>query len=136
VNNEYQYFSAVANAERVMVCNNANSDYVISICHNTFSDTTVNYTRVYFYYDHSEQWGDATHAAVEQAMETVPRNDGAGAYGEADYAILTGIDSDIPGIMVCASFFSNPQEEVRLNSNAYLENEAAAIYAAFTTTWQ
>ena len=130
-NDEIGYFPAVSNSSRASVCNDASADYMISVHHNTSEDTSVNYTRVYFYYGHSESWGDKTHAAVESAMETTPRNDGVGAYGKANYAILTGIDSDMPGIMVFASFYSNPDEEARLNNNLYLEGEAAAIFEAF-----
>ncbi|MBN2531193.1 MAG: N-acetylmuramoyl-L-alanine amidase [Deltaproteobacteria bacterium] len=133
IDDEYQYFKAVSLQDRADVCNTSNADYFISIHHNTLADTVTNYTRVYYATKVAETWGDTTHNELEKVMRTVPRNDGVGAYGNGGkYFILDEVT--MPGILTVASFYTNTEEKERLNNNEYLQNEAHAIYTAFTAS--
>jgi N-acetylmuramoyl-L-alanine amidase len=134
-------------AERVAACNGAGADYLISVHHNYYSsDTGVNYTRVLYAEDlgttgtlgdalftGADDWADATNTALVAAMGTTggeAQSDLQFNGGDTDgNTVLQG--ADMIGVYTLASFYSNPAEKAELDTNAYLQGEADAIYDAF-----
>jgi N-acetylmuramoyl-L-alanine amidase len=132
----------VANADRAVACNDAGADYLISIQHNSVSDTGVNYTLVMFgentvtdgvgdpRFTGADDWATTASDALVAAMETTT------GYAQSDEDFLGSTltmlqGTEMIGISSWASFYSAPEEKARLDDNGYLAGEAQALHDAF-----
>lgn len=129
--------------EKANRCNDAGADFVISIHHNYSYHVETNQTMVFYTLDdvyrpvHKEAktWAETTAEYLGKVMKT------SDSYAIADMERLgfqLGIlsNSNAPGILTEASFYSNPEERRRLNDDTYLIDEAEAIFRAFVAHFE
>ncbi len=102
----------------------ANADFFISVHHNEATNKpSVNYTAVFYPKSNSSAVPLAENVSSSVARYLGIRNVGAKV---GDYRVLNQL-GNIPGIIVEASFMSNPTEDQRLANLSYNKMEAKAI---------
>ena len=129
--------------EKAISCNEAGASYLISIHHNFAYDGNMNETMVFYtvdenykpVHDNVVQWAGKTATQLGKVMNTED------SYAIADMdriGFQLGVlsNAEMPGILTEASFYSNPDERSRLNTDAYLEQEAIAIFNAFNAQFK
>lgn len=115
--------------KRIAVATENKAQYFICVAHNYSKNPDINYTVVYYYPEFSEPsfpLAQTVSAAVARQLEL--QNLGAQVQ---EYPLLVQLQQ-IPTIMVCPSFISNPTEEERLKELEYNRKEAAAITMGLT----
>jgi N-acetylmuramoyl-L-alanine amidase len=107
---------------RPNLANSKNSDFFVSIHHNEGVNANTNYTLVFYPkgMESAAPLAENIASAVTKYLGTQPLGARSGSY-----RILQKIK--MPGILVEASFMSNPAEDLRLQSLAYNKLEAKAI---------
>lgn len=113
-----------------------NCDLFISMHHNATSNSETNFPSAFYHafpgYSYSNiDLGRAIVNEIEY-WQRLPGFAGSGLYSDyliynnAGFAVLR--QAKVPAILIEASFFSNPDEEVRLKNPDYLKREAWAYY--------
>ena len=130
---EQARIEAMSPSDRLAACETWQADYIIAVHHNAVDDSVPNYIRVYYTTDWPEAatWASNTQHQLETVMWSGA--EGSEAFGNNDFTVLK--NASVPALMTFASFYSNPDERVRLNDNPYLENEASAIFNGFIETF-
>ncbi|MCR4439646.1 MAG: N-acetylmuramoyl-L-alanine amidase [bacterium] len=121
-------------AERARVAVAGEADLFLSIHHNAAADTGVNFPVAYFHGSASEnQAGVALGRHLLCAMARALHRPETPLSLASDHTIFPTAGTavlrqtyGIPGVIVEASFFTNPAEEWRLRQPAYNRREAAA----------
>jgi N-acetylmuramoyl-L-alanine amidase len=135
---EQSGFEVLSLEERAEACNAWNGDYLISIHHNRGFDVTRNVTSVYYgqdtqfqpWFEEAPIWAELTAKRLHEAMETKSKKFG-GDQDQLGISLTVLEMADAVGILTEASFYSHPEERLRLNQNQYLKSEAKAIFDAF-----
>lgn len=99
------------------------ADYFVSVHHNEASRTSANYTAVFYPKAGGKSVSLAKNISSSVSRYLGTRNVGAKA---GDYRVLNQLEG-IPGVIVEASFMSNPDEDRRLANLSYNKMEAKAI---------
>lgn len=111
----------------------AKADFFVSVHHNEATNKPdINYTVVFYPKTCSTSIPMARSLANSISSSMSIRNQGAKS---GDYRVLNKLDG-IPGVIVEASFMSNPQEDMRLASLAYNKREARAIAVGILNYYQ
>lgn len=102
----------------------AKADFFVSVHHNEATNKpSVNYTAVFYRKSSSRSIPLAQNISSSVAKYLGTRNVGAKT---GDYRVLNQL-GDIPGVIIEASFMSNPTEDQRLANLSYNKMEAKAI---------
>lgn len=125
-------------ADRAVLAVDNSADLFLSIHHNATADPEVNFPIVYFHGNRSENQAGARLAELMGRELRTTLFDGEGPLVVAsDLTIFpnsgTGVlrrSYGIPGVITEASFFTNPEEEQRLNDPEYIRGEAEALLRA------
>ena len=124
--------------QRVEACEEWNANYLISVHHNFASNKKTNHTMVlYGKDDHFKPWHPKTKAWADGTRErlfAVMKTTHSSVKADQDLLRMSlGIlaTKKYAGILTEGSFYSNPSERKRLNTNKYLANEAKAIFEGF-----
>jgi N-acetylmuramoyl-L-alanine amidase len=107
---------------RANIANSRNADLFISVHHNQAPRPDANYTVVFYPAGMPKAIGLAENIASSVSYHLRTNNVGG---KPGSYRVLRGIR--MPGVIVEASFMSNPAEDLRLQSLAYNKLEAKAI---------
>lgn len=109
---------------RVAIANKVKADLFISIHHNDSNKPHVNYSCVFY---------DAKHAAksaklAKRVLSNISRDLQVPMLGVAqgDYRVLKGLN--MPGLLIEASFMSNPEEDRRLGSYCWDVSSSSYYY--------
>lgn len=137
-NAEQSRMEVVSLEDRAEACNQWNGEYLISIHHNKATDTERNITAVYYgqdaqfrpWHDAAPVWAELTGEQLYTAMETTSKKVG-GDQGSIGFSLTVLELVDAVGILTEASFYTHPEERIRLNQNSYLHGEAEAIVDGF-----
>jgi len=129
---------AVELAERARLAVEQEADAFVSVHHNATADPGVNFPIVYFHGNASENQASVLLArAMADRMNQYLFNGRAPVSVVSDHTIFptagTGVlrhSYGIPGVIVEASFFTNPEEEQRLRDPEYNRLEAEAYVMA------
>jgi N-acetylmuramoyl-L-alanine amidase len=133
--------------DRVEMCNTWDADYFITVLHNSLSDKTHNgIVTVYAeqellvpYNEVCRTWAQNTAKALQTVMGDGSTPLGYRAVGDIEYRSGSTFyvlqETTMPALLTAASFYSNPEERVRLNKNDYLQGEAEAIFEGFIETF-
>jgi N-acetylmuramoyl-L-alanine amidase len=130
--------TAVGLTARAEVASREHADAFLSIHHNATADPSVNFPIIYFHGNASE---NPAGVALGRALAHRLRDalyDGKGPVSlVSDHVIFPNSGAGvlrhsygIPGVIVEASFFTNPAEEQRLKDPEYNRREAEAYVAA------
>lgn len=108
---------------RSNIANRSKADFFISVHHNYVANKPdINYTAVFY-----PQGDSQSHPLAANISSAVSRYLGIRNVGakQGDYRVLNKIN--MPGVIVEASFMTNPQEDLRLANLSYNKLEAKAI---------
>jgi N-acetylmuramoyl-L-alanine amidase len=125
-------------SRRAQIAKENNSDIFLSIHHNATADPKVNFPIIYFHGNASEnkasvilgkEIGKALREKLYQGSTPVSIVSDHVIFSRSGTGVLRGAYG-IPGVIAEASFFTNPEEEVRLKQTEYNRREALAYLAA------
>lgn len=109
---------------RVNMAAENNSDLLVSIHGNSFSDTSVHGAQV-FYYEGSEEGKQLASFIQTSIRENADTENSRDIKGNSQYLLLE--KSTCTSVIVEYGFLSNPSEIARLSTSAYQEQMADAI---------
>lgn len=115
--------------ERRNIINDENTDIVVSIHQNSFPKESVRGAQV-FYYKKSEQSKRLAECIQTRLKEFADNSNTRIPKANLDYYILKNTQK--PAVIVECGFLSNDEENKNLNSEAYQEKIAWAIYMGIT----
>lgn len=100
------------------------ADIVVSVHQNSFTDSSVNGTQV-FYYTHSEKGKKLASCIREQIISNTGEDNDRPIKSDDSYYML--INTPCPTVIVECGFLSNPTEAEKLCDSAYQQKLAKAI---------
>ncbi|MXY99920.1 N-acetylmuramoyl-L-alanine amidase, partial [Candidatus Poribacteria bacterium] len=128
--------SYVSLAKRSQIANESNADFFISLHHNGIDNSPeTNYTSTWYHgdADDSRQSLDLARYIQQGVSDALrlPRFPATGLYSDklvtaSGFGVLRL--TECPAVLCEASFLSNPEEETRLQDNAYLRQEAYGYF--------
>ncbi len=124
--------------QKAQVCNEWGAQYLIAIHHNYAYDPKENHTLVLYAddanfeprFENANKWASLTATQLKGTMAVTKARLGSDL-DLIGYSLTILSASNAIGILTEASFYSNPKERARLNTNGYLREEARAIFRAF-----
>ena len=110
---------------RIIIMEDANPDFIISIHQNSYTDSSVCGPQVFYYADSEE--GKILASYLQESLNSSlepesPRN----IKGNTDYYILK--HSPAPAVIIECGFLSNPDEADLLTTSSYQDKVVRAIY--------
>lgn len=125
-------------ADRSKMANDNKADFFVSIHHNATADPSVNFPIIYFHgLSSSNKAGVSFGKQLAKNLSKYMYKSKTPVSVVSDFTIFSGAGSSvlrgtygIPGVLVEASFFTNPQEEARLKEKEHNYNEALAFALA------